>query len=109
MKFNKIIRIVEQPARADNGFYQIHPVMDMRGRSIGGGRGKPAPTGRLGTTVCPDLSALGGYSAIPLILLKFIIGAGRDKSGPTGCRTHSRYPGYFVKVQNRPRRGPEYF
>jgi hypothetical protein len=26
------------------------------------------------------------------------IGAGRDTSGPTGGRTCSRYPGYFVTV-----------
>src|SRR5712692_11127441 len=28
------------------------------------------------------------------------IGGGRDKSGPTGCLTRSRYPGYFVKEHN---------
>ena len=32
------------------------------------------------------------------------IGAGRDKSGPTGGRVRSHYSGYFVTVHNRPLR-----
>ncbi|MFL5662912.1 MAG: hypothetical protein ACJ8BW_16415 [Ktedonobacteraceae bacterium] len=43
-------------ASADNELLQIHPAMGIRGRYIGAGRGKPAPTGHLGTTVGPDLS-----------------------------------------------------
>ncbi len=32
------------------------------------------------------------------------IGAGRDKSGPTGCRVRLQYPCYFVTVHHRPLR-----